>query len=114
MCCNTVVSGVCVRARACQYHSYWLAWQVLIGGKPGVVGDELERELFVLRKAVEAEKDAKLPADKAFDFYTCSLSCRTIIYKVSGTLWLPLCEQAAAAGPVCFVLHPLLCVDTFV
>ncbi|KAF5828828.1 hypothetical protein DUNSADRAFT_16998 [Dunaliella salina] len=56
-------------------------WQVMVGGKPGVVGDELERELFVLRKAVEAEKDAKLPADKASDFYTCSLSNRTIIYK---------------------------------
>eukprot|EP00200_Dunaliella_tertiolecta_P000313 CAMPEP_0202365904 /NCGR_PEP_ID=MMETSP1126-20121109/16736_1 /ASSEMBLY_ACC=CAM_ASM_000457 /TAXON_ID=3047 /ORGANISM="Dunaliella tertiolecta, Strain CCMP1320" /LENGTH=1645 /DNA_ID=CAMNT_0048960861 /DNA_START=31 /DNA_END=4971 /DNA_ORIENTATION=+ len=56
-------------------------WQVMVGGKPGVVGDELERELFVLRKAVEAERDAKLPAEKASDFYTCSLSNKTIIYK---------------------------------
>lgn len=47
-----------------------------------MVGDELERELFVLRKTVEAEKDAKLPAERAFDFYTCSLSNKTIIYKV--------------------------------
>eukprot|EP00983_Pelagomonas_calceolata_P075514 1153050-Pelagomonas_calceolata.AAC.15 len=55
----------------------------MVGGKPGVVGDELERELFVLRKAVEAERDAKLPAEKASDFYTCSLSNKTIIYKAS-------------------------------
>jgi len=59
-----------------------LGAQVLVNGKAGVTGDELERELFVLRKAVEAEKDAKLPADKASDFYTCSLSNKTIIYKV--------------------------------
>jgi glutamate synthase (ferredoxin) len=46
------------------------------------LGDDLERELFIVRKLVEKEKVGRLAADKAFDFYTCSLSTRTIVYKV--------------------------------
>lgn len=57
-------------------------WQVMIEGKPGQLGDELERELYLLRKLVEKEKNAKLPAAQAFDFYMCTLSNRTIVYKV--------------------------------
>lgn len=57
-------------------------WQVVIEGKAGMVGDDFERELFIVRRQVEREKNAKLPADVAFDFYTCSLSTRTIVYKV--------------------------------
>ncbi|GIL70387.1 hypothetical protein Vretimale_3573 [Volvox reticuliferus] len=56
-------------------------WQVLIEGKAGQVGDELERELFVVRKLVENAKNAMLPADVGSDFYLCSLSSRTIVYK---------------------------------
>lgn len=56
-------------------------WQVLIEGKPGQVGDELERELFLLRKLVENAKNVALPAEFAPDFYMCSLSSRTIVYK---------------------------------
>ncbi|GIL47362.1 hypothetical protein Vafri_4198, partial [Volvox africanus] len=56
-------------------------WQVLIEGKVGQVGDELERELFVVRKLVENAKNAALPADVASDFYVCTLSSRTIVYK---------------------------------
>lgn len=59
-------------------------WQIVVEGKQGVVGDELERELFLLRKRVEKEKVKHMSADLAFDFYTCSLSNRTIIYKVRG------------------------------
>jgi glutamate synthase (ferredoxin) len=61
-------------------------WQVMVEGKGGMTGDELERELFVLRKAVEKEKDSQLPEGPASDFYTCSLSNRTIVYKVRGLM----------------------------
>jgi len=30
--------------------------QVVVEGKPGQTGDELERELFIVRKLVEKEK----------------------------------------------------------
>jgi hypothetical protein len=50
-------------------------------------GDDLERELFIVRKLVEKEKAGRLAADKAFDFYTCSLSTRTIVYKVCTREW---------------------------
>ena len=56
--------------------------QVLVEGKPGQTGDELERELFILRKLVEKAKAAQLPAEVASDFYICTLSSRTIVYKV--------------------------------
>ncbi|KAG2445645.1 hypothetical protein HXX76_000255 [Chlamydomonas incerta] len=56
-------------------------WQVVIEGKPGQVGDELERELFLVRKLVEKAKNAALPAEFAPDFYICTLSSRTIVYK---------------------------------
>ncbi|KAG2493454.1 hypothetical protein HYH03_008271 [Edaphochlamys debaryana] len=56
-------------------------WQVLIEGKQGQVGDDLERELFLVRKLVEKAKNAELPAEFAPDFYLCSLSSRTIVYK---------------------------------
>ncbi len=59
-------------------------WQVVVQGKPGQTGDELERELFILRKLVEKAKSAQLPAESAPDFYVCSLSNRTMIYKVRG------------------------------
>lgn len=45
------------------------------------VGDAFERELYILRKQVEKERNKRLPAEQAFDFYTCSLSTRTIVYK---------------------------------
>jgi len=56
-------------------------WQIVVEGKAGMVGDELERELFIVRRLVEKERAKRMSADKAFDFYTCSLSSRTIIYK---------------------------------
>lgn len=54
--------------------------QVFIEHLGGASGDELERELFMVRKLVEREK-ASL-GDAADDFYVCSLSNRTIVYKV--------------------------------
>lgn len=58
--------------------------QVLIEGKPGQTGDELERQLFIVRKLVEKAKAAAMGA-AAEDFYLCTLSNRTIVYKVSVT-----------------------------
>ncbi|KAJ9505421.1 hypothetical protein QJQ45_026361 [Haematococcus lacustris] len=83
-------------------------WQLAVEGKPGMVGDELERELFILRKQVEKEKYKRLPADKAFDFYTCSLSTRTMVYKgmlrsvVVGQFFLDL---ANPAFETCFAIY---------
>jgi glutamate synthase (ferredoxin) len=57
-------------------------WQVLVEGKPGQTGDDLEREMFILRKLVEKAKSAEMPAEFAPDFYICTLSNRTMVYKV--------------------------------
>ena len=54
--------------------------QVVIEGKAGQTGDALEKQLFVVRKLIEGAKGGRLGA-AAPDFYFCSLSCRTIIYK---------------------------------
>ena len=56
-------------------------FQVVVEGKPGQTGVELERELFILRKLVERAKASKLPSDVASDFYICSLSNKTMVYK---------------------------------
>jgi len=69
------------------------AWQVVlepVAGAGSLAGDELERELFLLRKLVEKAAKAKGGA-LAADFYVCTLSCRTITYK--GML------QSSALGP---------------
>ena len=50
----------------------------------GVQGAELEREMFILRKLIEKEKMQRIAAlggDPA-DFYICTMSNRTIVYKV--------------------------------
>ena len=57
-----------------------------------MTGDDLEREMFILRKLIEKEKaerisatppekDPKAQADAA-DFYICTLSNRIMVYKV--------------------------------
>lgn len=49
----------------------------------GVQGPELEREMFILRKLIEKAKTHRIAAaggDPA-DFYICTLSNRTIVYK---------------------------------
>ncbi len=66
--------------------------QVLIEHQEGVTGDDLEREMFILRKLMEREKAERIsatPADSddravadAADFYICTLSNRVIVYKV--------------------------------
>ena len=66
----------------------------MVKGKPGQTGDALERELYILRKLVERAKTAQMPAEFAPDFFICTLSNRTIVYKVwnggihvRGILW---------------------------
>jgi len=54
--------------------------QVFVEGKPGQTGDDLERELFIARKLVERAKAAAM-GEAAADFYICTLSNRTIVYK---------------------------------
>jgi len=46
----------------------------------GLSGEDLERRLFVVRKRVEHRVRKELGA-AASDFYICSMSCRTIVYK---------------------------------
>ena len=75
--------------------------QVLIQHQQGATGDELERELFILRKLMEGEKVKRMGdavadqetaqeaekqggADPA-DFYICTLSSHQIVYKVRAT-----------------------------
>lgn len=43
-------------------------------------GDELERELFILRKGIERRRAAALK-ERAEELYVCTLSSRTIVYK---------------------------------
>ena len=70
--------------------------QVLIEHQEGATGDVLEREMFILRKLIEREKAKRISdvvADQenpkeaeegpdAADFYICTLSSKTIVYKV--------------------------------
>lgn len=67
----------------------------------GLVGDALERALYIVRKQVDKAKAGRLPADKAFDFYTCSLSSRTIVYKAGP---LGACTVPVLARRVCLHL----------
>ena len=54
--------------------------QVFVSAGKGVAGDAFERKLFVARKRIEHELGkTKLPHLE--EFYVCSLSCRTIVYK---------------------------------
>lgn len=53
---------------------------MFIESAAGLKGDELERELFIVRKLMEKEKAAALGEDH-WDFYACTLSNRTIVYK---------------------------------
>jgi glutamate synthase (ferredoxin) len=58
-------------------------WQVMVEGKPGMVGEDLDREMFILRKLVERVKEARMKPSFASDFYICTLGNKTIVYKVS-------------------------------
>ncbi|MEM7242400.1 MAG: glutamate synthase large subunit [Pseudomonadota bacterium] len=62
--------------------------QILISNSKGVDEETFERELYVLRRRIEKA------AQGINDFYICSLSCRSIIYK-----GMMLAEQVAVFYP---------------
>lgn len=51
--------------------------QIMIAGRPGVSDEELERDLYVIRRRIEKQ----VIQEGLNDFYICSLSCRSVIYK---------------------------------
>ncbi len=51
--------------------------QVIIAGRPELAEDQLERDLYLIRRRIENAARAKA----INDFYICSLSSRSIIYK---------------------------------
>jgi glutamate synthase (NADPH/NADH) large chain len=51
--------------------------QIMIAGPREAVLEDFERDLYVLRRRIEK----RVIAEQIRDFYICSLSCRSIIYK---------------------------------
>ncbi|MEK0082065.1 glutamate synthase large subunit [Benzoatithermus flavus] len=51
--------------------------QIIIGNKKGVDEETFERDLYIIRRRIEKQA----LAENITDFYICSLSCRSIIYK---------------------------------
>ena len=51
--------------------------QIVIGADEGEDEEEVERELFIIRRRIEK----RVLAEHIADFYICSLSSRSIIYK---------------------------------
>ena len=51
--------------------------QIMIAGTPGTEADRFERDLYLIRRRIEKQAIA----DQIKDFYICSLSSRSIIYK---------------------------------
>ncbi len=72
--------------------------QIIIGNPKGVAEEQFERELYLIRRKVEKA----VLAAHIKDFYVCTLSCRSIIYK-----GLFLAEQLS-------VFYPDLLDDRFV
>ena len=61
------------------------ARQVFVESNSGAQGNDLERELFLLRKCIEKEKILRFVAVGAepANFYICTFSNKTIVYKAS-------------------------------
>ncbi|MBT3703649.1 MAG: glutamate synthase large subunit, partial [Alphaproteobacteria bacterium] len=51
--------------------------QIMIDNRRGVTDDDFERDLYVIRRRIER----RLLEEHINDFYICTLSCRSIIYK---------------------------------
>ncbi|GBD44366.1 Glutamate synthase [NADPH] large chain [bacterium HR40] len=51
--------------------------QIIIGNPDGVPEDRFERDLYVIRRRIEKQ----VLKENIADFYICSLSCRSIVYK---------------------------------
>ena len=65
------VKGEVLGVRAKEYQPH--IEQLIVTSQEGIIGDELERRLYIARSRV-----GKRLSD---DFYVCSFSCRTIVYK---------------------------------
>ncbi|MBT5432982.1 MAG: glutamate synthase large subunit, partial [Rhodospirillaceae bacterium] len=64
--------------------------QIMIANEEGVAEAQFERDLYIIRRQIEARvRDAQVA-----DFYICSLSCRSIVYK-----GMFLAEQLSAFYP---------------
>ena len=64
--------------------------QIMIEGTPNADMEKLERDLFIIRKRIEN----RARQENIQDFYICSLSCRSLIYK-----GMFLAEQLSAFYP---------------
>jgi glutamate synthase (NADPH/NADH) large chain len=51
--------------------------QIMIAGRPGMTSDAFDRDLYIIRRRIENQ----VLDENLNDFYICSLSCRSIIYK---------------------------------
>ena len=51
--------------------------QMMVANARGVDDDQFERDLYIIRRRIEKQ----VLAENITDFYICSLSCRSIIYK---------------------------------
>ncbi|MCC7260376.1 MAG: glutamate synthase large subunit [Alphaproteobacteria bacterium] len=51
--------------------------QIIIQGKPDRATEDFERDLYIIRKRIER----KAQDESINEFYICSLSCRSIVYK---------------------------------
>ncbi len=51
--------------------------QIMIAGKPDTSDETFERDLYVIRRRIENQ----VLSENIPDFYICSLSCRSVIYK---------------------------------
>ena len=76
--------------------------QVFLESSAGLTGDALERELYLARKAMENQTDDRL-GEFGQDFFMCSMSGRTIVYKVSSPGYI----NGSGAG--CLALPPWNC-----
>ena len=64
--------------------------QIMVSNEPGVRDDDFERALYLIRRRIERRvRDAQIA-----DFYICSLSCRSLVYK-----GMFLAEQLSAFYP---------------
>ncbi len=64
--------------------------QIMVSGPGGIPAEDFERQLYLARRRMEL----RAAAAQIRDFYVCSLSCRSVVYK-----GMMLAEQVAAFYP---------------
>ncbi len=89
--------------------------QVFLEHTAGATGEELEREMFILRKVIEKAKFDKLKQDgmsPLSDFYICTMSSKTICYKVGLNSHKRYCNGSLRSD-TCGVTVAVLCTYMF-